>query len=77
VVLVEKMNVFGISKSGLGRKEAGTACAQNIQSMWRKDCTLEFSRDRKSMSSCCYPLKPVPFGDGAKMFVKVGGGVVF
>jgi len=70
-VLVEKMNVFGVNKSGLGRKEIGTACNQHIQSMWRKDCTLEFSRDRKSMSSYCSPLKAVQLGDGPKMFVKV------
>ena len=76
-VLVEKMNVFGVNKSGLGRKEIGTACNQHIQSMWRKDCTLEFSRDRKSMSSYCNPLKPVPFGDGAKMFVKVCEHIVY
>ena len=39
--------------------------------MWKKDFTLEFSRDRKSMSSYCYPTKQTKLGAGPKMFVKV------
>merc|ERR550532_2107613 len=34
------------------------------------DFTLEFSRDRKSMSSYCTPKKPTRIGNGPKMFVK-------
>merc|ERR1712209_269828 len=37
---------------------------------WKKDFTLEFSRDRKSMSSYCTPKKPTRIGNGPKMFVK-------
>ena len=69
-VLAEKMNVFGINKAGLKPKELGTVCNQNIQSMWKKDFTLEFSRDRKSMSVCALPLKQTKLGPGPKMFVK-------
>lgn len=65
------MNPFSISKAGLTPKELGTACNQDIQSQWKKEFTLEFSRDRKSMSSYCLPLKPTKFGTGPKMFVKV------
>lgn len=40
-----------------------------IKQLMKKNFTLEFSRDRKSMSVYCTPAK----GDGgAKMFVKVG-----
>jgi len=70
-VLVEKMNPFGVDKSSLTSKDLGTACNQGIQSMWKKEFTLEFSRDRKSMSSFCQPLKSTKLGPGPKMFVKV------
>jgi P-type Ca2+ transporter type 2A len=70
-VLVEKMNVSGIDKSGVSKKDLGTLCNQNILSTWKKHFTLEFSRDRKSMSTYCEPSKPTKLGPGAKMFVKV------
>jgi len=70
-VLVEKMNPFNIDKSTLTKKDLGTACNQAIQSMWNKEFTLEFSRDRKSMSSFCQPLKSTKLGPGPKMFIKV------
>merc|ERR1719305_1904223 len=41
-----------------------------MESKWKKDFTLEFSRDRKSMSSYCSPKKPTRIGDGPKMFIK-------
>jgi len=69
-ILCEKMNVLNVNKSGLKPKELGTICNQSIQSCWKKDFTLEFSRDRKSMSSCCLPLKQTKLGAGPKMFVK-------
>jgi len=65
------MNVYGINKAGVSKKELGTVCNQNIQSMWKKEFTLEFSRDRKSMSSYCTPVKQTKLGPGPKMFVKV------
>jgi len=71
-VLCEKMNVHNVNKSGMSKKEQGTACNQFIQTQWKKDFTLEFSRDRKSMSSYCIPTKPIgKFSPGPKMFVKV------
>lgn len=38
----------------------------------RKEFTLEFSRDRKSMSVYCTPTHPGLAAQGSKMFVKVG-----
>uniref|UniRef100_A0A1I8JJ10 Calcium-transporting ATPase n=1 Tax=Macrostomum lignano TaxID=282301 RepID=A0A1I8JJ10_9PLAT len=60
--LVEKMNVYATSKMGLSKKELGMG-------MFDKNFTLEFSRDRKSMSSYVTPTKNGPPG-GARMFVK-------
>lgn len=37
----------------------------------RKEFTLEFSRDRKSMSVYCTPTHPDSKAQGSKMFVKV------
>ena len=70
-VLVEKMNVLNAEKTGVSKKNIGTLCNQEIQSMWKKDFTLEFSRDRKSMSCFCTPIKPNKLGPGPKMFIKV------
>jgi len=70
-VLVEKMNVFKANKSGLSNRELGTLCCQQITSQWRKEFTLEFSRDRKSMSVLCIPLQATKLPGGPKMFVKV------
>jgi Ca2+ transporting ATPase len=69
-VLCEKLNVLNIDKSNMKKKELGTVCNQAIQSGWTKDFTLEFSRDRKSMSSFCIPNKQTKLGPGPKMFVK-------
>lgn len=40
-----------------------------IKQLMRKECTLEFSRDRKSMSVYCTPNKSR--SSMGKMFVKV------
>lgn len=45
---------------------------QVIKQLMRKDFTLEFSRDRKSMSVYCTPTRSDPKAQGSKMFVKVG-----
>lgn len=45
---------------------------QVINQLMRKEFTLEFSRDRKSMSVYCTPTRPGPAAQGSKMFVKVG-----
>uniref|UniRef100_A0A8C6UQT9 Calcium-transporting ATPase n=1 Tax=Neogobius melanostomus TaxID=47308 RepID=A0A8C6UQT9_9GOBI len=66
--LVEKMNVFNSNVKNLSRIERANACCTVIKQLMKKKFTLEFSRDRKSMSVYCTPAK----GDGgAKMFVKV------
>ncbi|XP_068610599.1 ATPase sarcoplasmic/endoplasmic reticulum Ca2+ transporting 1, like isoform X1 [Brachionichthys hirsutus] len=65
--LVEKMNVFNSNVKNLSRVERANACCAVVKQLMRKNVTLEFSRDRKSMSVYCSPTK----GDGgAKMFVK-------
>ncbi|CAF3436937.1 unnamed protein product [Rotaria socialis] len=50
-VLVEKMNVYNTDKSRLSPQELAMASNTIIRQKYRKDFTLEFSRDRKSMSS--------------------------
>ena len=42
-----------------------------IKQLMRKEFTLEFSRDRKSMSVYCSPAKSAKAPVGNKMFVKV------
>ncbi|TSO77750.1 Sarcoplasmic/endoplasmic reticulum calcium ATPase 2 [Bagarius yarrelli] len=58
--LVEKMNVFDTDVRSLSRIERANAC--------NSEFTLEFSRDRKSMSVYCSPSKGKSFN--SKMFVK-------
>jgi len=70
VVLAEKINPYGVSKAGLDRRSAALVSKNDMDAKWRKDYTLEFSRDRKSMSSYCTPLKPTRLGAGPKMFCK-------
>nr|XP_006640894.1 PREDICTED: sarcoplasmic/endoplasmic reticulum calcium ATPase 3 [Lepisosteus oculatus] len=65
--LVEKMNVFKTHLSGLSKVEQAGACNSVIKQLMKKEFTLEFSRDRKSMSVYCSPAKP---GTQSKMFVK-------
>ena len=69
IVLAEKINPYGVSKSG-GRLESAKAVRKDMESKWKKEFTLEFSRDRKSMSTYCTPKKPSRLGTGAKIFVK-------
>merc|ERR1712226_1444935 len=68
-VLGEKINPYSVTKSG-GRLESAKAVRKDLESKWKKDYTLEFSRDRKSMSSYCTPKKPTRLGNGPKMFIK-------
>uniref|UniRef100_A0A8C0EUS2 Calcium-transporting ATPase n=1 Tax=Bubo bubo TaxID=30461 RepID=A0A8C0EUS2_BUBBB len=60
--LVEKMNVFDTDLKGLSRIERANACNSVIKQLMKKEFTLEFSRDRKSittlnglcnLSKCC------------------------
>nr|NVI70776.1 calcium ATPase at 60A [Cucujiformia] len=69
IVLAEKMNPFNITKTG-DRRQIAICVRQDIETKWKKEFTLEFSRDRKSMSSYCVPLKPSRLGTGPKLFVK-------
>ncbi|XP_069134746.1 calcium-transporting ATPase sarcoplasmic/endoplasmic reticulum type-like isoform X1 [Argopecten irradians] len=69
-VLCEKMNYYNTTRGGLSLREQGTVCNHVIQQMWSKEFTLEFSRDRKSMSVFCTPNKPTKVPGGSKMFAK-------
>ncbi|XP_069669238.1 calcium-transporting ATPase sarcoplasmic/endoplasmic reticulum type isoform X1 [Periplaneta americana] len=70
IVLSEKINPYSVSKQGLDRRASAIAVRQDMETKWKKEFTLEFSRDRKSMSSYCVPLKPTRLGNGPKLFVK-------
>jgi len=70
IVLAEKLNPFNVNKGGLDRRSAAIAVRQEVETKWKKEFTLEFSRDRKSMSSYCVPTKPSRLGTGPKLFVK-------
>ncbi|XP_044131696.1 sarcoplasmic/endoplasmic reticulum calcium ATPase 2 isoform X2 [Bufo gargarizans] len=67
--LVEKMNVFDTDLKGLTKIERANACNSVIKQLMKKEVTLEFSRDRKSMSVYCTPNKPSRTNMN-KMFVK-------
>merc|ERR1712179_241288 len=69
VTLAEKINPYSVAKQG-GRLESAKVVRKDMDTKWKKDFTLEFSRDRKSMSSYCTPKKPTRIGNGPKMFVK-------
>jgi len=64
------LNPFSVPKTGLDRRSAAIVVRQEIETKWKKEFTLEFSRDRKSMSSYCTPLKSSRLGTGPKMFCK-------
>ena len=70
-VLVEKLNFHSTDKSSLNKRELGSACNHAIQDMWHKEFTLEFSRDRKSMSVCCSPSRSSKAAGTTRMFAKV------
>ncbi|XP_065213218.1 calcium-transporting ATPase sarcoplasmic/endoplasmic reticulum type isoform X1 [Planococcus citri] len=70
IVLAEKLNPFNVPKYGLDRRASAIVVRQDIETKWKKEFTLEFSRDRKSMSSYCIPLKSSKLGTGPKLFVK-------
>uniref|UniRef100_UPI00358FF69A sarcoplasmic/endoplasmic reticulum calcium ATPase 2 isoform X2 n=1 Tax=Myxine glutinosa TaxID=7769 RepID=UPI00358FF69A len=68
--LVEKMNVFNTTVGGLSKVDRAMACNGVILQLMKKQFTLEFSRDRKSMSVFCSPTKPSRSSMGNRMFVK-------
>ncbi len=69
IVLAEKINPYDISKTG-SRLEMAKVVRRDMETKWKKEFTLEFSRDRKSMSSYCTPKAHSRIGTGPKMFVK-------
>jgi len=64
IVLAEKMNPFNVSKTGKDRRSTAIVVRQEIETKWKKEFTLEFSRDRKSMSSYCVPKASSKFIPG-------------
>ncbi|XP_015263490.1 PREDICTED: sarcoplasmic/endoplasmic reticulum calcium ATPase 3 [Gekko japonicus] len=68
--LVEKMNVFNTDLDQLSKVERANACNSVIKKLMKKECTLEFSRDRKSMSVYCTPVASNHNSSGSKLFVK-------
>lgn len=70
-VLVEKMNVYNTNKKMLSPQELAMCCNNVIRQKFSKQFTLEFSRDRKSMSVYVTPTQPIRSGNsGARLFVK-------
>ncbi|KAJ8266355.1 hypothetical protein GJAV_G00129470 [Gymnothorax javanicus] len=65
--LVEKMNVFNTDLSKMSKVERASACNSVIKQLMKKEFTLEFSRDRKSMSVYCTPTTS---NSQSRMFVK-------
>jgi len=70
IVLAEKLNPYNCEKAGLDRRSSAIVSRQDMDTKWKKEFTLEFSRDRKSMSSYCTPTKPTRLGTGPKIFCK-------
>lgn len=70
VVLAEKINPYSVTKTGMDRRSAAIVSKIDMDTKWKKNFTLEFSRDRKSMSSFCTPTKPTRLGTSPKMFCK-------
>ncbi|PAA70021.1 hypothetical protein BOX15_Mlig003161g4 [Macrostomum lignano] len=68
--LVEKMNVTNTSKVGLTKKELALVCNKSIQGKFDKKFTLEFSRDRKSMSCYCVPRSASGDSAAPRLYVK-------
>lgn len=71
VVLAEKLNPFKYARNSMSKRDAALTVNHNVQSQWKKECTLEFSRDRKSMSVLCTPKNAdSKLGPGSKLFCK-------
>jgi len=67
-VLVEKMNVYKTNKSSLSPQDKAMCCNNVIRQKFKKEFTLEFSRDRKSMSAFVVPAQPGK--SSPRMYVK-------
>jgi len=53
IVLVEKLNVTGLNLGQFTKAERAHCCNDAIREGYQKEFTMEFSRDRKSMSVFC------------------------
>jgi len=74
-VLVEKLNVTGADVNKWSRSERASGCNNMLKSKYSKEFTMEFSRDRKSMSVYCIPSSGSQYNlrkhhDDAKLFAK-------
>lgn len=70
-VLAEKLNVQGVDKECLTKQQRAFACCKTVLEEFNKEFTLEFSRDRKSMSVYCRRQQVAAEGDNSPvMFVK-------
>ena len=74
-MLAEKVNVSGENRKEMTNQRKASACFKQAQEEYDKRFTLEFSRDRKSMSVYCLPKinrsSPLMF---VKVYVFVQGG---
>ena len=68
-VLAEKANVMNLDLSGMSGQQKACASFKAAQDEFYKEFTLEFSRDRKSMSAYC--RSKVNSSSKPLMFVKV------
>nr|VZI14754.1 unnamed protein product [Spirometra erinaceieuropaei] len=66
--LVEKMNVSDVNKTGLTKRELAMVCNNSIKKSYTKEFTMEFSRDRKSMS--VYVTSTSPGKQTSRLLVK-------
>ena len=85
-MLAEKVNVSGENRKEMTNQRKASACFKQAQEEYDKRFTLEFSRDRKSMSVYCLPKinrsSPLMFvkvhvfvqggGEGGKIAMKGG-----
>ncbi|OAF65999.1 hypothetical protein A3Q56_06285 [Intoshia linei] len=67
VVLTEKMNTVNVNKSNCSPKDLTNIVKRALSELYETKFTLEFTRNRKSMSVYCVPLKD---STEPKMFVK-------
>jgi len=85
IVFVEKLNATGLNLASFSASERAHVCNDALRERYQKDFTMEFSRDRKSMSAYCIPpngstangarvtrrsASSTSVQDSAKLFVK-------
>lgn len=70
--MVEKLNVTGLNLSQYDKHQLAQICNKTLQEGYKKEFTMEFSRDRKSMSVYCLPESRAlrSQDSNAKLFVK-------